>query len=187
MLKKLLIVLSFVVLFSGTALAFEFSADTTMTSKEGRMSGKIYYKQDRFRMDIKTPEKMTTITRIDKKVVWNIMPAEKMYMEIPFSLQDRPRVEEKMEGEIERKQVGTDTIDGHPVKKYLITYQSGGNKGQIYQWWATDINFPVKTSAIDGSWVQEYRDIKTGSQPNSLFEVPSGYQKFQIPGGMNYR
>lgn len=186
MFKKFLIVLSFIASFSGTALAFEFSADTIMTSKEGRMSGKMYYKQDRFRMDIKAPEEMTTITRIDKKVIWNIMPAEKMYMEIPLNLQNKPKVEEKMEGEIERKQVGTETIDGHPTKKYLITYQSGSRKEQVYQWWATDINFPVKTSAIDGSWVQEYRNIKTGSQPNNLFEVPAGYQKFQMPGGMNF-
>ena len=186
MLKKLLIVLAFIVSFSGTALAFEFSADTVMTTKDGGMTGKVYYKADRFRMDIKTPQEMTTITRIDKKIIWNIMPAERMYMEIPFSLENRPRVEEKVDGEIERKHLGNETIDGHPTKKYLITFKSGSRTEKIYQWWATDINFPVKSAAFDGTWTQEYRNIKTGSQPGSLFEVPAGYQRFQMPGGMNF-
>jgi hypothetical protein len=52
----------------------------------------------------------------------------------------------------------------------------------LHQWWATDINFPVKTAADDGSWVMEYRDINIGSQPDSLFDIPSGYQKLSIPG-----
>ena len=126
------------------------------------------------------------ITRMDKKVIWNIMPAQKMYMEIPFNLKNQPLVEEKLQGEIERKQVGTETVNGHPTKKYLITYKSVKKTDQLYQWWATDINFPVKSSAVDGSWTQEYRNIKMGSQPNSLFEVPSGYNKFDMPGGMNF-
>ena len=114
------------------------------------------------------------------------MPAQKMYMEIPFNLKNQPLVEEKLQGEIERKQVGTETVNGHPTKKYLITYKSVKKTDQLYQWWATDINFPVKSSAVDGSWTQEYRNIKMGSQPNSLFEVPSGYNKFDMPGGMNF-
>lgn len=47
------------------------------------------------------------------------------------------------------------------------------------------VNFPVKTAAVDGSWTQEYRNIKMGPQPNSLFEVPSGCKKLQAPGGIN--
>jgi hypothetical protein len=184
--KKFFMLAVLILFCSGIAHAFEFSADTVITAKEGKTTGKIFYKADRFRMDMKTPEEMTMITRMDKKVVWNIMPREKMYMEIPFSMQNRPRVDDKVEGEIERKLIGSETVDGHPTKKYLITYQSGKAKEQMYQWWATDINFPVKSSAVDGSWVQEYKNITFGSQPNSLFELPTGYQKFQMPGGMNF-
>ena len=187
MIKKSFIFLLFVLFFSGTSFAFEFSADTIMTTEGVKTKGKIYYKADRFRMDMKDPEEMITITRIDKKVIWNIMPAEKMYMEMPFTLQNKPTVEDKFEGEIERKHVGNETIDGHPTKKYLITYKSGNKKEQVYQWWATDINFGIKTAAIDGSWIQEYKNVKIEPQPNSLFELPAGYKKLQMPGGMHYR
>jgi hypothetical protein len=111
----------------------------------------------------------------------------KLYMEMPIDLKNKPMVEEKFQGEIERKQVGSETIDGHPTKKYLITYKVNQKKEQVYQWWATDIDFPVKTAAVDGSWTQEFRNVRLGAQPNSLFEVPAGYQKMQmpqIPGGM---
>jgi len=188
MVKKFFLLLLFFLLFSGMASALEFSADTITTHK-GTVgtTGKIYYKADRFRMDMKAPNEITMITRMDKKVIWNIMPKEKMYMELPFDLKNKPLVEEKLEGEIERKHVGNETIDGHPTKKYLITYKHGNKKEQVYQWLATDINFPVKNAAIDGSWVQEFKNIKMGSQPNSLFELPAGYKKFQMPGGMKFK
>jgi len=118
------------------------------------------------------------------------MPKQKMYLEMPLDLKNKPKVEEKFPGEIERKQVGSETIDGHPTKKYLITYKTNDKKDQVYQWLATDINFPVKTAAVDGSWTQEFKNVKMGPQPDSLFALPSGYQKMQMPqmpGGMNFK
>ncbi len=191
MLRKLFLVLLLTFSFSSAAFAIEFSADTITTMRDGpKMAGKIYFKPDRFRMDMKAHEDMVMITRVDKKVAWNVMPKQKMYMEMPFDLKNKPKVEEKFEGEIERKEVGSETIDGHPTKKYLITYKVDNKKNQVYQWLATDIKFPVKTAAVDGSWMQEFKNIKTGPQPDSLFEVPAGYQKMQMPqmpGGMNFK
>ncbi len=190
MIKKFLTPILIVLLLSGSALALEFSADTITTHKgTDKTKGKIYYKADRFRMDMESPQKVSVVTRMDKKIIWNIMHNERMYMEMPFEPKNKPMVEEKFEGEIERKHVGNETIDGHPTQKYLITYKLGNEKHQVYQWWATDINFPVKNAAVDSSWIQEFKNIKIGSQPNSFFEVPAGYQKFQfqMPGGMNFK
>ena len=190
MLKKIFCVLFFISVFINSAFAMEFSADTVTTHKGGeKITGKLYYKPDRFRMEMKAHEDMIVITRTDKKVAWNIMPAMKMYMEMPFDLKNRPMVEDKFEGETERKLLGSETIDGHPTKKYLITYKSGNGTDQVYQWIATDINFPLKTAATDGAWTQEFRNVRIGSQPGSLFEIPAGYQKMdmpQMPGGMNF-
>jgi len=191
MVKKFFLLLVFVLLFSGTASAIEFSADTITTMKGGqKVAGKMYFKPDKFRMDMKTNEDMIMITRIDKKVIWNIMPKEKMYMEMPFDLKNKPKVEEKYPGEIERKEVGRETIDGHPTTKYLITYKIDDKKNQVYQWLARDIKFPIKTAGVDGSWTQEFRNVKMVAQPDSLFEVPPGYTKMQMPqmpGGMKLK
>lgn len=174
----------FSLFISGTALAIEFSADTVTTTGQHTMSGKIFFSDDKFRMDINAPQTMTMITRQDKKVIWNIMHDQKMYMEMPIREENKPRVNKEFEGEIERKLLGKETIDGHPTEKYLITYKVENSTQQVYQWWATDINFPVKTEAVNGEWKQEYRNLKMGKQPDSLFEVPSGYKKFDMPGGM---
>ena len=40
----------------------------------------------------------------------------------------------------------------------------------------------AKTAAVDGSFTQEYKNIKIGGQPDSLFEVPAGYKKMTMPG-----
>lgn len=185
-----LAVMAFMVFFAAAASALEFSADTVMTTKGQKMSGKIFSKNDKFRMEMSSPQKMISISRMDKKVAYSIMPDQKMYMEIPLDPASMPKTEEKVQGEVERKLLGSETVDGHPTKKYLVTYKSGKQTSQMHQWMATDINFPVKTSAVDNEWVQEFKNIKTGSQPDSLFEVPAGYKKMQIPampGGMKLR
>ena len=182
MVKRLAVLLSLIFMFSGVALAAEFSADTVSTGKGHTNTGKAFFSKDKYRIDMDT-HNTTMITRMDKKVIWTIMRDKKMYMEKAYDdMKDRPMVEQKMVGEVERKEVGAETIDGHPTKKYLVTRKSGIGQHQVYSWLATDINFPIKTTAVDGSWSQEYKNIKLGSQPDSLFEVPAGYTKFQMPG-----
>lgn len=188
MVTRLFITLCSLLFWMAPAVAAEFSADMVMTYKgEGRMTGKVFYKADKFRMDMKSQAgEMSTITRLDKNMAWSLMHQQKMYMEIPLNLKNRPMVEERMKNELERKQVGTETIEGYQAKKYLITYKEGEAKRQIYQWITDKYSFPIKTAATDGSWSQEYRNIRTGPQPDSLFEVPAGYKKFQMPGGTHY-
>jgi len=192
MVKRLAVFLFFIFLFSGVALALEFSADTISTGRGRTNTGKVFFSKDKYRMDMEAPRKgndrdlgaMSMIVRMDKKVIWTIMPNKKMYMEKAYDdTKDRPMVEQqKMVGEVERKLVGTEMIDGHPTKKYLVMRQTGIGQHQVYSWLATDMNFPIKTAAVDGSWTQEYKNIKLGAQPDSLFEVPAGYSKFQMPG-----
>ncbi|MFA5355056.1 MAG: DUF4412 domain-containing protein [Thermodesulfovibrionales bacterium] len=181
--KKFFFLFLFLLAFSASALAVEFSAESVANQRGVERKGKFFFKPDKIRMEQKQPD-MITITRVDKKVVWSIMPKDKLYMEMKFAEDSRkPFTQEKMEGETERKAVGNETIQGHPTKKYLITYSKGNKTEQIYQWWATDIQFPIKTAAVDGSWSSEYRKIKIGPQPDSLFDIPAGFQKIQMPAG----
>jgi len=184
MLKKFIATVVFILLISGTASALELSSDFVTTHGGFKSSGKMYLTPDKIRMDMDSPQKMSSITRMDKKVIWNVMHDQKSYMELPFVEDRKPRVEREYKGEIERKLVGKETIDGHPTEKYLITFKERNNTNKVYQWWATDINFPVKTEDVDGQWKQEYKNIKMGKQDGSLFEIPAGYKKFEMPAGM---
>lgn len=166
---------------SKAAMSQEFSAKMVSTTAGRTATSKVYMKAGKFRFENEAAGSYT-IARPDLKKVWVVMTAGKSYMEMAEAKEQENNVPtDKMKGEVSRKAVGSETIDGHPTTKYEVTVKSEGKTMTSYQWWATDINFPVKTAAVDGSWSMEYRDIKIGGQPDSLFEIPAGYKKMAIP------
>jgi hypothetical protein len=162
------------------AFAIEFSADMVSSAHGQTTTSKVFAKDQKFRMEPKN-QPMYSIVRGDKRVVWMVMPDQKSYMEMQAKRSQQLKVEEKVQGEVSRKLIGSEKIDGHPAQKYEVTYAEGGKTEKMYQWMATDIKFPVKMAAVDGNWTIEYRNIKMGTQPASLFEVPLGYNKMALP------
>lgn len=173
---SIMIVLGFAFI-AAPAHAMGFSADVVTSSPQGSFTGKIYVDNDKIRMELPMA---VTITRVDKKVAYMLMPAQRMYMEQPFDPKSAVATKEKLDGEVERTLVGTDTVDGASAKKYKVTYNSNGIKASVFQWMRDGLDIPVKTAAVDGSWAMEYRNLKTGDQPVELFEVPGDYQKFSM-------
>ncbi|MCG6534131.1 MAG: DUF4412 domain-containing protein [Syntrophales bacterium LBB04] len=162
------------------AFAIEFSADMVSNTHGQTTTSKVFAKDQKFRME-PMGQPMYSIVRGDKHVIWMVMPDQKSYMEMQANPNQQLKVEEKVQGEFSRKLIGSEKIDGHPAQKYEVTYGEGGKTEKMYQWMATDIKFPVKTAAVDGNWTIEYRNIKMGTQPASLFEVPLGYNKMGLP------
>jgi hypothetical protein len=174
-----LFVLTMNLAFFGNALAAEFSAYMNNKAQGQPVQSKIYMKNDKVRIETKG-EEAYSIVRIDKNVVWMVFPKGKTYMEmVPH---ERQVPGEKLKGEVSRKYVGSETVNGYPTKKYEVTVKDGEMSDKAHQWVSTDLNYPIKISAIDGSWSTEYKNIKMGSQPDSLFELPAGYEKMAMPG-----
>jgi hypothetical protein len=179
--KLISLVTGVFIFFSATiVLAEDFSADMINTTGSRIFRGKIFVSQDKIRME--TPESIT-ISRIDRMVVWILMPQEKMYMEQSFDPSKVVATSEKVNGEIERTLIGQEIIDGKMTKKYQIVYNQNGKRETMFQWIADGLKIPVKVAAGDNSWTMEYKNIKTGKQPDALFEVPADYQKlsYQMP------
>ena len=179
--KIIALVMGVFILFStAIVLAEDFSADMINTTKGGIFRGKIFVAKDKMRMET---QESISISRMDKKVVWILMPKDKMYMEQPFDPAQAVATAEKMVGEIERKLVGQEMVDGKMASKYQVVYSLSGKKETMFQWFVSGFKMPVKSAAVDNSWIMEYKNIKTGKQPDSLFEVPAGYEKFstQMP------
>lgn len=167
--------ISLCLLFAARALALDFSSDVVSTSHGQKQTSKIYVQGTKARME--SGPQGYSIVRPDKNLVWMVMPEQKSYMEMRFDPSKQPRTGEKVQGEVSRKLLGPETVDGHPCQKYEVTYKDKETSQKMYQWMATDIKFPVRTAAVDGAWMVEYKNIRLGSQPDSLFEVPSGFQK----------
>lgn len=166
-----------VFLLGAPAFAVDFSADVVTTQGGKTMNAKVFVSGEKSRMEV--PESIS-ISRMDKKVVWILMPGQKMYMEQAFDPKKMMAASEKVEGELERTPLGKDTVDGKTADKYKVTYEIEGIKNEMLQWTESGSNLPLKSAALDGSWSVEYRNIKTGPQPDSLFEVPSDYKKFSM-------
>jgi len=168
----------FVLLSTTVALAADFSGDMIQTTQMGVKKLKIFVSGDKSRVE---SEDSIIITRIDKKVMWIIMPQQRMYMEQSLNPEHLMTPMDKYPGEIERTLIGREVIDGRAVDKYrIVTAIAMGAtemKSTMYQWLAPDLGFPIKMAAEDGSWMVEYKNIRQGGQAASLFEVPAGFQK----------
>lgn len=158
--------------------AYDISADSVMEEKGEEQLGKIYIKGEKYRIQ-REGEAEYIILRHDQNVMWVVVPSEKIYVELPLDPKKTPKIQEKNPGEISRRLLGSEVVDGHPTDKYQITVKEGPKTETFYQWTATDLNFPIKTSALDGEWSVEFKNIKT-DVPDSLFQVPQGYQKAKV-------
>ena len=137
---------------SGWSSAYDLSADTVMIEDGERQDGKIYIKGDKYKIQ-RDGESEYIVLRHDRGIMWVVMPNEKMYVQLPLDPKKTPRISEKNPGEISRRLLGTEIIEGHPADKFEITVKEGSRTESFYQWTAKDLNFPIRTTALDGRMV----------------------------------
>ncbi len=156
----------------------EFSADIVTTTPMGTFTGKLFVSKDRARMEL--PQSIV-ITRQDKGKVWILMPGQKAYLEQDMGPEYAMGFSGKFPGEIARELVATEMIDGKEVERYKITFALDGETETVYQWIEKKSRRPVKTQAEDGTWMYRFDNVEEGSQSMAIFEMPEGYNKFEIP------
>lgn len=166
-----------IALSAAAAYAGDFSADMVSSSRDGSFTAKLYASGDKSLVEMSG---VTTISRMDKKVVWMIMPGGKMYMEQPIDPRTAASTREKVDGEIERKAEGDEMIGGRNTAKYRVTFEANGKRDSVFQWIDESSHIPVKTAAVDGSWSSELGNIRSGPQRQELFEIPAGCDKMSL-------
>jgi hypothetical protein len=161
------------------ASALDFSADMVSTMRGGpSVTGRTFVSGDKVRMEAAGA---VTITRVDKGVTWVIVPDQDLFMEQPIDMSKVAGATDKVPGEIERTPLGRESVDGRAADKFRVAYEEKGRRVTVFQWIDPASGIPVKTSAADGSWSVEYRNLSLARQPDSLFEVPARYSKMKIP------
>jgi len=197
------------VLFSLSAAAVfaqeDFSAEIVKSNKGQQLSeGKIYVTKDKMRFESEGGNDRNAVAIVNFATRTNrvLMPTQKMYIEMPGGMGPaaqrtrnffRPADPENACSDwmklttkpgAECHKVGSATVNGRNTVEYEAKSSDGG-AGHI--WLDRKIVFPVKWDDKDGGG-GELRNIKEGSQPASLFEIPSDYQKMDLgsmgmPGG----
>lgn len=193
------------VLFSLLSVALfaqeDFSADIVNNKDGGNQSkARIYVTRDKWRIEGLQEGRMSgaIITNLATRTSDILMAERKMYMEFPQgqgpasqqlwsfyhardidnACGDWLKLPYNQGGTCHK--VGSDSVNGRSAVKYTGT-NSKGETGSV--WFDKKIAFPIKWEGEKGG-SGELQNIKEGSQPASLFEIPSGYQKFQMPAGM---
>lgn len=168
-----------------------YSADMETTTSKGTITSRVYVKDGKRRTEMKSGGQASiNIMRPDKKLVWMVMPANKMYMEISLDPRKQDVASQLNDPNIkvDKEFLGNETIDGHPAKKYHITTVIDGKKEKSgYTWEATDLdNLPIKYQSEDQKITTVWKNIQSGGVSDPLFEVPAGFKKMEMPnmGGM---
>ena len=162
------------------AEALEFTADQ-VTKMNGRtQKSNIYYRDNMWRIEHHSMGPVNvSIVRKDKKVVWLLLSRMKHFKTLPYSPEQDLQVSERLEGEVSREEIGTETREGHPTTLYEVTVKQGERTEVYYQWLATDIHFPMKLAKKDGSWIVEYQHVKLRPVIDYLFQLPLNFEPLE--------
>ncbi|MHB8173444.1 MAG: DUF4412 domain-containing protein, partial [Nitrospirota bacterium] len=166
----------------------EFSAVMTVYSGGNTQSMKFYYTKKKQRTEPigKSAGSSIIITRLDKDVVWMLMPKNMKYMEMKFNQKNSNPLTSGT-GAVKTERIGEDTINGHKCVKYKVTTKDeNGERRTMYEWVAKDLGWPIQAEALDGSWRYTFTNIKVGRQDPALFEIPGGYERLERPSARDF-
>lgn len=185
----------------GENKAFTGSMELQAISPQGPVTvpGKIFFLDGkaRFEMDMaetKSPaippgagaqmkamgmDKITMISRPDKKVSYMVYPGLQAYLETP--MEDSEAEKPESDSKLEETEVGKEKLDEHDCvkNKAVVTDKDGRHESTV--WRATDLNkFPVKIEQTEGGNLSTmtFKDVKLTKPDVKQFDAPTDYKKY---------
>jgi outer membrane lipoprotein-sorting protein len=120
-------------------------------------------------------DKQVTLVLPDKQATYLVYPGLKAYAEVPKKASSG-------ESNSNWKELGKDTVDGHPCVKYLVTVTNAdGSTEESTAWKATDLkDFIIQTVTTSGgdTTTLTFKNIKFDKPSASLFDLPSDYKRY---------
>ena len=168
----------------------EYSADSVIQSEEGTIEQHIYVTPTKERKEMLTGsgDGGVQIFRFDNKVMWMLMPSEKMYME--NSIMGKGKGNDPSQWTYEDTVMGEEMLNGMKVTKYkTIATSTDGKKYGGFSW-RTKEGISIKQDLLykEGNekkrMMTELKNVTIGRQDPKLFEIPEGFTKFDMAGMM---
>ncbi|MGH7818688.1 MAG: hypothetical protein ACREQ9_02855 [Candidatus Binatia bacterium] len=160
----------------------QFTADATTRMGSGEViRSKVYSSGRRLRTETDAgAQTVTSILDLRDRKMWMIMPPplgcieQAMGQEFASPMTAPPRESEEL--------LGTETIDGHPCRKYRTVTTVRGKKYVMYEWRATDLqDLVIRSTGDDGKFEMRYTNVRLGASEPALFEVPKDCRPLQGP------
>ena len=167
----------------------EYSADSTMQTEEMTMKQRVYYTPAKERRETLTGsgDGAVQIFRYDSKVMWQLMPSEKMYMEHQMG---QNKGNDPSQWDYVETVMGEEVMNGVKVTKYkTIATSTDGKKYGGFSW-RTKEGISIKSDLLykEGNekkrMMTELKNLKISRQDPQLFDVPKDFTKFDMAGMM---
>jgi len=167
----------------------EYSADSVMQNEEGTIEQHVYVTPTKERKEMLTEsgDGAVQIFRYDSKVMWQLMPSEKMYMEHSM---EKNKDKDPSQWDFQETAMGEEVLNGMKVTKYkTIATSTDGKKYGGFSW-RTKEGISIKSDLLykegneKGRMMTELKNVKIGKQDPKLFEIPEGFTKFDMAGMM---
>ena len=159
------------------AHGLQFVADQVTRSGGHVYRGSLYYRDDMWRIEHNDPGSVeVTIVRKDKGVMWLLLGRTKQFATLPFNESLGITLERSLAHELRRETIGTEMLEGHPTTLFQITAQEGKDEVIYYQWWAEDLQLPLRIARKDGAWIVQFKNVKLRSLSPRFFDLPLNYR-----------
>ena len=172
----------------------EYSADETMQTEEGTIEQHVFVTPIKERKEMLTGsgDGAVQIFRYDNKVMLQLMPSEKMYMEHSFEkAAAQNKGKDTSQWDFEETVMGEEVLNGMKVTKYKTIATSNDGKKYGGFSWRTKEGITVKQDLLykEGNEkkriTSELKNVKVGKQDPQLFEAPKDFTKFDMAGMMD--
>jgi len=120
-----------------------------------------------------------TIVRKDKGLMWLLLARVKQFKTLPLNADTALLCHPFLGRGLAREVIGTETLEGHPTTLSQITVREGKKDVVYYQWWAEDLQLPLRVARKDGTWIIHYKNIKLRRVSSQLFELPLHYRPIE--------
>jgi Domain of unknown function (DUF4412) len=125
-------------------------------------------------------DKITMISRPDKKLTYMIYPGLQAYFETPIRNPEAAMPESDFK--METTELGKETVDGHPcVKNKAVVTDEKGNQHESTVWNATDLkDFPIKIETTENgrTMTMLFKDVKLAKPEAGQFEPPADFKHY---------
>lgn len=174
----------------------DYSAKVLMTltqdGSEITVPGMVYYSNGSERREMEMMgHKTVTISRGD--TIWTLMPSQRMYLENRFdeNKDEQSPIDLLHDDGLVLTKVGQEKVNGVIADKFRMEVTDSDSAPMKGFLWLLDEAIPVR---VDGAVIEEgvqshflidMTEIDFATQPDSLFEIPAGYQLMQVPGFEN--
>jgi hypothetical protein len=175
----------------------QFSADLVSTAVDGKsigQIGKVYVANRDVRIETPNNPGGFFVVHGDLDAAYFVRPAQRIYMDsaqssvltqilVPVDPNDPCQQWQAMAtiagatdqgGQWRCQRIGEEHVDGRDAVKYRAT---SPRDQPSYGWIDRQLGFPIRFTAADGTTV-DLQNIQQGPQSTQLFEIPSGYRKF---------